>query len=91
MTMEKIPVAACANGVLMQAFYDRSKNDIVIFDNGGKALGYIKARPAFHGIWKCVDASFQENVFTCSICHEVHYCRYAFCPSCGADMREVLA
>lgn len=42
------------------------------------------------GEWKSISNEqqyFKYSFYECSACHCYQYCRYHFCPNCGADMR----
>ena len=48
----------------------------------------LEYRPVVHGHWFCLEPEI--GLFECSKCeHKILRASCNFCPSCGADMREV--
>lgn len=84
--MKPINVHPCANGALITATYH--DGDIIVFERGGLALGYVNARPVVHGEWMYKDDDL-DSWYECSVCGycNFHYARNNFCPNCGAEMR----
>ena len=68
-----------------------TKHDALTMINGIPAAD---VRPVVHGTWKLHHVAsgnlqFITEVWWCSACHLVVTTEgYAFCPHCGADMRE---
>lgn len=83
--IKPINVHPCANGALITATYH--DGDIIVFERGGLALGYVNAAPVVHGHWIYKpDPVYDGGVFVCSECESQDDSEYDFCHGCGAKM-----
>lgn len=76
MNWKKIDVKPCANGLLCDCEYDEPRNQIIIFDKYGLALGYFDL-PTANIITDWL------GTCTCSECGDFVDSTKPFCPSCG--------
>lgn len=96
--MRVLSVQPCASGSLIHAMYDENDN-IIVFERGGLALGYIEAKPIIHAHWIGIEYDGYADGFPVYNRWECSECRcempgedipneMTYCPCCGSKMEE---
>lgn len=69
---------------------------VIAMKDAAAAIEALQAQLPKHGEWKPFDLTYGRSIYYCSVCEqatEVPMCMekpmYAYCPYCGAKMREV--